>query len=83
MDIQGAINKLVQGVQNLQTWSGLLVIAVVAFVLTIGATHFLRKDERGTEEGKTLIKNGIIAVIIVGIVWTATHAVFTWSQGIL
>lgn len=83
MDLGNAVNQIVNGLQQLQSWAALVIVAIAAVILTVGATHFMRKDERGTEEGKTLMKNGGIAVIIVAVIWLVLHAAFSWAQGIL
>lgn len=82
MDFQAIGGKLVEGLHFFTGIAGGVVVALVALILVLGATKFLHKDQRGTEEGKAMMKNSVITLAVVAGAWVLANATYGYFAGL-
>lgn len=82
MDMQGIADSLVEGLHFFSSLAGGVVVAAVALVMVLGAMMFLKKDQRGTENGKEMLKNSMITLAVVALAWVVSNAAFMYFSSL-
>lgn len=82
MDFQAVGEKLVEGLHFFTSITGGVVVALVALLVALGSTKFLRKEQRGTEEGKDMLKNAAITLAVVAGAWVLANATYGYFAGL-
>jgi hypothetical protein len=81
--IQSVIDSIVKMLHSIGKLSTGLVVALAIVALIIGAISFLRKDNRGDEEGKNAIMRAGKAVVVAVAAYTILTALSSWVQSVL
>lgn len=80
MQFQGAVNQIINGITTFRGWASAIVLALILTVGVISAVHFLRKDQRGDEEGKASLMKVFKALGVLAAIVGVGGAAFTWIQ---
>lgn len=81
--VTAVVNSIINMLHGFGKLSTGVVVALAVVALIIGAISFLRKDNRGDEEGKNAIMRAGKSVIVAVGAYTILTALSTWVGSVL